>query len=193
MMKLQTARRWTTALLLLASTWLAAAGDWQGIQQAALDAYQQQDYARAEQLLRQAIRIAEQADNGTAYKAGSLSLLAYVQMAKGETDSALHTQAEALALSHRVTGGNSPSYAALLFNQGDLLEQAGKMEQALGAYREALQLHARLNQTGEPLLKTAGRWHSYSWRCSGPLRRSIPCVRSSIPRRRITSPRRGAS
>lgn len=154
MMKLQTARHWTFALLLLVSTCLPAAGDWQGTQQAALDAYQQQDYARAEQLLQQAIRIAEQADNGTGYKVSSLSLLAYVQWAQGQSQQALASQQQALTLARRVYAPTDAELAQLCFNRGDLLEQSGQAEAAMAAYVHALET-ARSGEQPALLLKHA--------------------------------------
>ncbi|TCK03667.1 tetratricopeptide repeat protein [Marinobacterium mangrovicola] len=129
------------ALLILLCLNADAADNWQPLQQQAQAAYQGGDYAKAESLLQRAIARARRADNGAAFEAASLSLLAYVQMAQGQSDSALETQQRALALNGRARGSDSVAQARLLLNLAGLAESAGQTGKAIDAYRQALAIY----------------------------------------------------
>ncbi|SEG84749.1 tetratricopeptide repeat protein [Marinobacterium lutimaris] len=129
------------ALLILLCLNADAADNWQPLQQQAQAAYQGGDYAKAETLLQRAIARARRADNGAAFEAASLSLLAYVQMAQGQSDSALETQQRALVLNGRARGSDSVAQARLLLNLAGLAESAGQTDKAIDAYRQALAIY----------------------------------------------------
>jgi len=131
---------------------LAETADWQQFQSQATQAYQDGNYLLAEHTIQQAIRVAEKADNGAAYKASSLNMLAYIYSAQGQDDQALQAINQAVKLSRQAFGEPHEQLSQLLFNQGQLLEQANKPEQAKHAYQQAMDSYITLNSTGDAKL-----------------------------------------
>ncbi|WP_417579637.1 tetratricopeptide repeat protein [Nitrincola sp.] len=127
----------------------ASTADWQAFQSQATQAYQNGYYLQAEQAIQQAIRVAEKADNGDAYQASSLNMLAYIHSAQGQTDQALEVIAEAVQLSRLASGDHQEQLGQLLFNQGQLLQQANRFEQARLAYQQSIERYLVLMSTGE--------------------------------------------
>ncbi len=136
-------------LLLLSLQSHASTTDWQAFQSQATEAYQHRDYQQAQQAIQQAIRVAEKADNGDAYQASSLNMLAYIYSAQGQTDQALEVISEAVQLSRRASGDHQQQLGQLLFNQGQLLQQANRFEQARLAYQQSIDHYLTLMNTGE--------------------------------------------
>lgn len=127
----------------------ADSADWQNFQSQATQAYQDGNYLLAEHTIKQAIRVAEKADNGAAYKASSLNMLAYIYSAQGQVDHALQAINHAMELSRQAFGEPHEQLSQLLFNQGQLLEQANKPEQAKNAYQQAMDSYIALNNAGD--------------------------------------------
>ncbi|MGO2353928.1 MAG: tetratricopeptide repeat protein [Marinomonas foliarum] len=125
-------------LLISPSSW--AAGNWQYYQNKAMDFYQQGAYAKAEKNAKYAIRIAKRADNGKAFNASSLNLLAFIQIANNQPDAALSSINSAIHFTQDIYDDEAPQVATLLFNKGDFLEQTGNAEQAIEAYSQALDI-----------------------------------------------------
>lgn len=127
----------------------ADSADWQQFQSQATQAYQDGDYLLAEHTIQQAIRVAEKADNGAAYKASSLNMLAYIYSAQGQAEMALQTINQAVQLSRQTFGEPHEQLIQLLFNQGQFLGQANKPEQAKHAYQLAIDGYIALNSSGD--------------------------------------------
>lgn len=125
----------------------AGSTDWQEFQFQATQAYQDGDYLQAEHLIQQAITVTEKHDNSHAYKASSLNLLAYVYSAQGQVDQALEAINQAVQLSRQVFGEHHEQLSQLLFNQGQLFEQADKIQQAKRAYQQSIDSYLVLNST----------------------------------------------
>jgi len=137
------------SLLSFSSTSLANTADWHPLQSQATQSYQKGDYQQAEQVVQQAIRVAQKAKNGDAYQASSLSLLAYIYAAQGQVDQALETITKAVQLSRQAHDEHPEQLGQLLFNQGQLRQQAYQLEEALLAYQQAIEQFLILNNTGE--------------------------------------------
>lgn len=127
----------------------AETADWQQFQSQATQAYQDGNYLLAEHTIQQAIRVAEKADNGAAYKASSLNMLAYIYSAQGQVDQALQAINQAVELSRQAFGEPHEQLSQLLFNQGQLLEQASNSERARHSYQQAINDYLALNSTGD--------------------------------------------
>ncbi|KDE40844.1 Kinesin light chain [Nitrincola lacisaponensis] len=137
------------SLLFLSLQPHASTTDWHAFQSQATEAYQHGDYQQAQQAIQQAIRVAEKADNGAAYQASSLNMLAYIYAAQGQTDQALAAMAQAVQLSRQTSGEHQEQLGQLLFNQGQLLQQAHQFEQARQAYQLSIEHYLTLMNTGE--------------------------------------------
>lgn len=130
------------------SVYAAAEDEWQRWQAQASSKYEAGDYAAAESALRNAIARAERADNGGAYKASSLNMLAFVQAAQGDQAGALNSMADAVRLGEETLGRPHEQVAALLFNQGLLLQQDGQADKASVVLQQAIGDYQALNSTG---------------------------------------------
>lgn len=126
--------------------------DWQQLQTQATQAYHDSDYLLAQQLIQQAIALAEKADNGDAYQASSLNMLAYIYAAQGQTDQALDAIEQAVQLSRQAPEQHQEQLGILLFNQGQLLQQANQLDLASAAYQQSIQSHLAFNSEGEGTL-----------------------------------------
>ncbi|HDY85902.1 MAG TPA: tetratricopeptide repeat protein [Methylophaga sp.] len=127
----------------------ANSANWQQLQSQAMQSYQDGDYLRAENAIEQAMIIADKADNGGAYKASSLNMLAYIYASQGKTEQALEAINKAVTLGKQVLGARDEQFNALLFNQGQLYQQANRPEQALASYQHAIDNYLALNSEGE--------------------------------------------
>ena len=97
-------------------------------------------YSRSGGDVKYAIRIAKRADNGKAFNASSLNLLAFIQIANNQPDAALSSINSAIHFTQDIYDDEAPQVATLLFNKGDFLEQTGNAEQAIEAYSQALDI-----------------------------------------------------
>lgn len=122
--------------------------DWQELQSQANSAYQAGDYSTAEQAARKAMTRAEKADNGKRYQASSLNILAFIQSAQGNLNAALVSMEKAVRLGENALGRPNEHIAALLFNQGLLLQQAGQADNALPVLQQTINDYLELNHTG---------------------------------------------
>lgn len=127
----------------------ANSANWQQLQSQAMQSYQDGDYLRAENAIEQAMIIAHKADNGGAYKASSLNMLAYIYASQGKTEQSLEAINKAVTLGKQVLGARDEQFNALLFNQGQLYQQANRPEQALVSYQHAIDNYLALNSEGE--------------------------------------------
>ncbi|HIC47640.1 MAG TPA: tetratricopeptide repeat protein [Methylophaga aminisulfidivorans] len=121
----------------------AADNSWQTLQTQATEAFKAEDYQTAETTIKQAIAITEKADNGAAYKASSLNLLAFIQEAQGQHEQAMTSLSTAVTLAKQVLASPDEQIATLLFNQGVLLQknnQLNKADSVLGESIEQFQL-----------------------------------------------------
>lgn len=140
--------------MLLVSSLSWAAGNWQYYQDKAMALYQEGDYIKAEKNAKYAIEITKKADNGKAFRASSLNLLAFIQIAKGDPDAALRSINNAINLTKNAYGDEHPQVATLLFNKGRFLEKAGKPKQAIATYTQAWQIQKFEGTQKDEELKT---------------------------------------
>lgn len=108
----------------------AANNDWQTLQTLATEAFKAEDYQTAETTIKQAIAITEKADNGAAYKASSLNLLAFIQEAQGQHEQAMTSLSTAVTLAKQALASPNEQIATLLFNQGVLLQKNHQLNKA---------------------------------------------------------------
>lgn len=113
--------------------------EWQQWQSEASSAYQAGDYEAAETAIRKAIVRAEKADNGDIYKASSLNLLAFIQEAKGQPEQAMASLSNAVTLAKKVSASPDEQIAALLFNQGVLLQKNHQLNKADSVLDESIE------------------------------------------------------
>ncbi len=108
----------------------AANNDWQTLQTLATEAFKAEDYQTAETTIKQAIAVAEKADNGAAYKASSLNLLAFILEAQGQHEQAMTNLSTAVTLAKQALASPNEQIATLLFNQGVLLQKNHQLNKA---------------------------------------------------------------
>jgi len=154
MIKLHRLATFVTLCALLFSSVSWAAGNWQYYQDKAMDLYQEGDYIKAEKSAKYALKIAKKADNGTAFRASSLNLLAFIQIAKAESDTALLSINRAIELAKIAYDDAHPQVATLLFNKGNFLEQAGQPLNAIEAYTQAWDIQQFEDVQANDVLKT---------------------------------------
>lgn len=140
------------ALLFSSVSW--ATGNWQYYQDKAMALYQEGDYIKAEKNAKHALKIAKKADNGKAFHASSLNLLAFIQIAKGEPDTALLSINHAIELTKSAYDDEHPQVATLLFNKGSFLEQIGQPQNAIEAYSQAWDIQKFEDVQKDEILKT---------------------------------------
>jgi len=117
----------------------AADNNWQTLQTQATDAFKAEDYQIAETTIKQAIAITEKADNGAAYKASSLNLLAFIQEAQGQHEQAMTSLSTAVTLAKQVLASPDEQIATLLFNQGVLLQKNNQLNKADTVLNESIE------------------------------------------------------
>ncbi|WP_284451464.1 tetratricopeptide repeat protein [Methylophaga thalassica] len=117
----------------------AADNSWQTLQTQATDAFKAEDYQTAETTIKQAIAITEKADNGAAYKASSLNLLAFIQEAQGQHEQAMTSLSTAVSLAKQVLASPDEQIATLLFNQGVLLQKNNQLNKADSVLDESIE------------------------------------------------------
>ncbi|KGK41169.1 hypothetical protein LH51_16905 [Nitrincola sp. A-D6] len=76
-------------------------------------------------------------------------MLAYIYAAQGQIDQALEAISEAVQLSNQASGEHQEQLGQLLFNQGQLLQQANRFEQARQVYQQSIERYLTLMNTGE--------------------------------------------
>ncbi|MGO1232091.1 MAG: tetratricopeptide repeat protein [Marinobacter sp.] len=135
-------------LLSLAFDVTAATDEWQKLQSKATAAYQAADYERATSFVHKAIARAQKADNGAAYQASSLNLLAFIESARGNNQAAIDAMDRAVKLAVQAYTSPHGTLASLRLNHGLLLHSAGKTDEAEAALRQAMDDYLRLNSTG---------------------------------------------
>lgn len=140
------------ALLLSSVSW--AAGNWQYYQDKAMTLYQDGDYIKAEKNAKYAAKIAKKADNGTAFRASSLNLLAFIQIAQDKPDAAINSINDAIKFTKSAYDDEHPQVATLLFNKGNFLEQIGQPQHAIDAYSQAWAIQQFENVQANDVLKT---------------------------------------
>lgn len=140
------------ALLLSSVSW--AADNWQYYQDKAMALYQEGDYIKAEKNAKYALKIAKKADNGTAFRASSLNLLAFIQIAQDKPDAAINSINDAIKFTKSAYDDEHPQVATLLFNKGNFLEQAGQPLDAIEAYTQAWDIQQFEDVQANDVLKT---------------------------------------
>ena len=140
------------ALLLSSVSW--AAGNWQYYQDKAMALYQEGDYIKAEKNAKYALKIAKKADNGTAFRASSLNLLAFIQIAQDKPDAAINSINDAIKFTKSAYDDEHPQVATLLFNKGNFLEQAGQPLNAIETYTQAWDIQEFEDVQANDVLKT---------------------------------------
>jgi tetratricopeptide (TPR) repeat protein len=131
-----------------------AAGNWQYYQDKAMTLYQDGDYIKAEKNAKYAAKIAKKADNGTAFRASSLNLLAFIQIAQDKPDAAINSINDAIKFTKSAYDDEHPQVATLLFNKGNFLEQIGQPQHAIDAYSQAWAIQQFENVQANDVLKT---------------------------------------
>ncbi|PJE53858.1 tetratricopeptide repeat protein [Marinomonas sp. BSi20584] len=140
------------ALLLSSVSW--AADNWQYYQDKAMALYQEGDYIKAEKSAKYALKVAKKADNGTAFRASSLNLLAFIQIAQGKQNPAIDSINDAIQFTKSAYDDEHPQVATLLFNKGNFLEQAGQPLNAIEAYTQAWDIQQFEDVQANDVLKT---------------------------------------
>jgi len=135
-------------LLFVASAVSAATDEWQTLQSQATAAYQAAEYEQARKAVHKAIARAQKADNGAAYQASSLNLLAFIESAQGDSQAAIEAMDRALALAGQTYSDPHGSLASLRLNRGLLLHQAGQAKEADAALGQVIDDYLQLNDTG---------------------------------------------
>lgn len=154
MIKLHRLTIFVTLCALLFSSVSWAAGNWQYYQDKAMALYQEGDYIKAEKNAKYALKIAKKADNGTAFRASSLNLLAFIQIAQDKQDTAIDFINDAIKFTKNAYDDEHPQVATLLFNKGNFLEQAGQPLNAIEAYSQAWQIQKFEDVQENDVLKT---------------------------------------
>lgn len=154
MIKLHHLTTFVTLCALLLSSVSLAADNWQYYQDKAMTLYQKGDYINAEKNAKYAAKIAKKADNGTAFRASSLNLLAFIQIAQGKQDTAIDSINDAIKFTKSAYDDEHPQVAILLFNKGDFLEQADQSLNALEAYSQAWDIQQFDDIQANDVLKT---------------------------------------
>ena len=140
------------ALLLSSVSW--AAGNWQYYQDKAMSLYQKGDYIKAEKSVKYALKIAKKAENGAAFRASSLNLLAFIQIAQGKQNPAIDSINDAIQFTKSAYDDEHSQVATLLFNKGNFLEQAGQPLNAIEAYTQAWDIQQFEDVQANDVLKT---------------------------------------
>lgn len=117
----------------------AANNSWQTLQTRATEAFKAEDYQTAETTIKQAIAITDKSDNGAAYKASSLNLLAFIQEAQGQHEQAMTSLSAAVTLAKQALASPDEQIATLLFNQGVLLQKNNQLHKADTVLNESIQ------------------------------------------------------
>lgn len=118
----------------------AATDDWKGQYEQAIQRYQAQDLDGAEKAARAALKIAETGKGNTKpYMASSLNMLAMIHNERGEYDKAIELQQRSLTLSEQSLGKHTNT-ASLAYNLGNMLDEQGRREEALGYYQRGLEM-----------------------------------------------------
>ncbi|WP_417561448.1 tetratricopeptide repeat protein [Marinomonas sp.] len=154
MIKLHHLTTFVTLCALLSSSVSWAADNWQYYQDKAMALYQEGDYIKAEKNAKYALKIAKKADNGTAFRASSLNLLAFIQIAQDKPDAAINSTNDAIKFTKSAYDDEHPQVATLLFNKGNFLEQAGQPLDAIEAYTQAWAIQQFENVQANDVLKT---------------------------------------
>lgn len=154
MKKLHHLATFVTLCALLFSSVSLAAGNWQYYQDKAMALYQKGDYIKAEKSAKYALKFAKKADNGTAFRASSLNLLAFIQIAQGKQNTAIDSINDAIKFTQSAYDDEHPQVATLLFNKGNFLEQAGQSLNALEAYSQAWNIQQFEDVEAYDVLKT---------------------------------------
>lgn len=154
MIKLHRLTIFVTLCALLFSSVSWAAGNWQYYQDKAMTLYQNGDYIKAEKNAKYAAKIAKEADNGTAFRASSLNLLAFIQIAQDKPDAAINSINDAIKFTKSAYDDEHPQVATLLFNKGNFLEQIGQPQHAIDAYSQAWAIQQFENVQANDVLKT---------------------------------------
>ncbi|KZN12508.1 tetratricopeptide repeat protein [Marinomonas sp. TW1] len=154
MIKLHHLAIFVTLCTLLFSSVSWATDNWQYYQDKAMTLYQEGDYIKAEKNAKYALKIAKKAGNGKAFRASSLNLLAFIQIAKGEPDTALLSINRAIELTKNAYNDEHPQVATLLFNKGNFLEQKGQPQHAIDAYSQAWAIQQFEHVQANDVLKT---------------------------------------
>ncbi|MBB5320060.1 tetratricopeptide repeat protein [Marinobacter oulmenensis] len=135
-------------LLFVASAVSAATDEWQTLQSQATAAYQAAEYEQARKAVNKAIARAQKADNGAAYQASSLNLLAFIESAQGDSQAAIEAMDQALALAGQTYPDPHGTLASLRLNRGLLLHRAGQAKEADAALGQVIDDYLQLNDTG---------------------------------------------
>ncbi|MGO2514309.1 tetratricopeptide repeat protein [Marinomonas polaris] len=154
MIKLHHLTTFVTLCALLFSSVSWAAGNWQYYQDKAMALYQEGDYIKAEKNAKYALKIAKKADNGTAFRASSLNLLAFIQIAQDKQDTAIDSINDAIKFTKSAYDDEHPQVATLLFNKGNFLEQIGQPQHAIEAYSQAWDIQQFEDVQANDVLKT---------------------------------------
>lgn len=154
MIKLHHLATFFTLCALLSSSVSWAADNWQYYQDKAMTLYQEGDYIKAEKNAKYALKIAKKADNGTAFRASSLNLLAFIQIAQDKPDAAINSINDAIKFTKSAYDDEHPQVATLLFNKGNFLEQIGQPQHAIDAYSQAWAIQQFENVQANDVLKT---------------------------------------
>uniref|UniRef100_A6W3C0 TPR repeat-containing protein n=1 Tax=Marinomonas sp. (strain MWYL1) TaxID=400668 RepID=A6W3C0_MARMS len=154
MIKLHHLTTFVTLCALLSSSLSWAADNWQYYQDKAMALYQEGDYIKAEKNAKYALKIAKKADNGTAFRASSLNLLAFIQIAQDKPDAAINSINDAIKFTKSAYDDEHPQVATLLFNKGNFLEQAGQPLDAIEAYTQAWDIQQFEDVQANDVLKT---------------------------------------
>ncbi|WP_111639771.1 tetratricopeptide repeat protein [Marinomonas shanghaiensis] len=154
MIKLHHLTTFVTLCALLFSSVSWAAGNWQYYQDKAMTLYQNGDYIEAEKNAKYAAKIAKEADNGTAFRASSLNLLAFIQIAQGKQNPAIDSINDAIRFTKSAYDDKHPQVATLLFNKGNFLEQADQPLNAIEAYTQAWDIQQFEDVQANDILKT---------------------------------------
>ena len=127
--------RWLLVGLLCLGLWPMVAASaqetrWDSIMADAVKAYQQADYAQAEELFRAALKEAEKFGEQDPRLATSLNNLAALYYAQGRYAQAEPLYRRALAIREKVLGPDHPSMAQGLENYAALLRKLGRDAEA---------------------------------------------------------------
>lgn len=122
--------------------------EWQQWQSEASSAYQVGNYEQARKTVNKAIARAQKADNGAAYQASSLNLLAFIESAQGDSQAAIEAMDQALALAGQTYPDPHGTLASLRLNRGLLLHRAGQAKEADAALGQVIDDYLQLNDTG---------------------------------------------
>jgi CHAT domain-containing protein/Flp pilus assembly protein TadD len=145
------------------------------------------EYARAEPLLQEALRIRQKVSGSEhPYTATGLDNLASLYLVVGEYAKAEPLYREALRIRQKVLSSEDPDTASSLNNLGELYETMGEYAKAEPLYREALQIWQKALGSEHPLTATGLNNLALLYQAMGEYAKAEPLLQEALRIRRKT-------